>query len=102
MPVYVDEIFNYGWKLGPSCHLYADTAAELVNFAVGKMRMEPRWMQKSKKGVLHFDLTVRRRAEAVKLGAIEIGHEEALKIILKQLSPEWRERMKEMIKAQEC
>ena len=29
MAVYVDALFNYGWKLGPSCHMIADTLDEL-------------------------------------------------------------------------
>lgn len=77
MPVYVDPLFNYGWRLGPSCHLFGDTAVELVDFAVGELGMAPRWIQKSRNGLLHFDLTESKRKAAVKKGAIELGINEA-------------------------
>lgn len=34
MAVYVDPLINYGWKLGPSCHMTADTIEELNALAV--------------------------------------------------------------------
>jgi hypothetical protein len=77
MPVYIDPLINYGWKLGPSCHLFADTVLELVNFAVGELGLQPRWIQKSLKGVHHFDLTAGKRKLAIKKGAIELGVNEA-------------------------
>jgi hypothetical protein len=69
MPVYVDSLFNYGWRHGASCHLIADTISELRAFAV-KIGMRPEWYQA--KSSPHFDLTVDGRAHAVRHGAIEL------------------------------
>ena len=32
--VYVDNLRDYGWRHGPSCHLIADSVDELIEFAV--------------------------------------------------------------------
>lgn len=69
MAVYVDSLFNYGWKYGVSCHLIADTIGELKVFAV-KIGMRPEWYQA--KSSPHFDLTADGRALAVRHGAIEL------------------------------
>ena len=72
MPVYVDPLINYGWKLGPSCHLTADTEEELHNFAIS-IGMKRSWFQDGESHSLpHYDLTKGRRAAAVKKGAIEL------------------------------
>jgi hypothetical protein len=70
--VYVDELYDYGWRLGPSCHLIADTLEELHTFAAG-IGMKRSWFQISKSGCLHYDLTARRRELAIKMGAIKLG-----------------------------
>jgi hypothetical protein len=69
MSVYVDSLFNYGWKHGSSCHLIADRISELKAFAV-KIGLRPEWYQA--KSSPHFDLTVEGRALAVAHGAIEL------------------------------
>jgi hypothetical protein len=69
MSVYVDKLRNWGWRLGPSCHLYADTNEELHAFAK-KIGLKREWFQESTSGP-HYDLTVSRREKAVRLGAIE-------------------------------
>lgn len=69
MPVYVDSLFNYGWRHGISCHLIGDTISELKAFAVDiGMRVE--WFQA--RSSPHFDLTAHGRALAVENGAIEL------------------------------
>jgi len=68
--VYVDRLLDHGWKLGPSCHLTADTEQELHAFA-RRLGMRRYWFQVSRSGVPHYDLTERRRAKAVALGAKE-------------------------------
>lgn len=74
MAVYVDELRDWGWKLGPSCHLIADTNEELHEFAA-RIGMRMAWFQKSSSGP-HYDLTASRRAAAVRLGAVEITSRE--------------------------
>ena len=69
MAVYVDNLRDYGWRHGPSCHLIADTTDELMEFAVG-MGLQPAWFQA--KSTPHFDLTVDGRRLAVEHGAIEL------------------------------
>jgi hypothetical protein len=70
MAVYVDNLRDYGWRHGPSCHLIADSVAELMEFAVG-MGLRPEWFQA--KSTPHFDLTADGRLLAVQHGAIELG-----------------------------
>lgn len=75
MPVYVDPVLNYGWKLGPSCHMFADTVKELKIFAIG-IGLKLDWFQLGKRGTFpHFDLTVGKRRLAVARGAIELDRE---------------------------
>ena len=72
MAVYVDPLINYGWHLGPSCHLTADTEEELHAFAI-KIDMKRSWFQVSKgKEIPHYDLIKSKRDKAIKLGAIEL------------------------------
>lgn len=70
MSAYVDALTDYGWKLGSSCHLYADSVEELHQFASGIM-MKRSWFQVSKSGIPHYDLVASRRRMAVRQGAIE-------------------------------
>lgn len=80
--VYVDMLINYGWKLGPSCHLLADSVEELHEFAA-KLGMKRSWFQMSRMGLPHYDLVASRRAKAVKLGAIEINRNQLCEMIEK-------------------
>jgi len=70
MAVYVDNLRDYGWRHGPSCHLIADTVDELMDFAVG-MGLRPEWFQA--KSTPHFDLTADGRKAAVAHGAVELN-----------------------------
>jgi chromosome condensin MukBEF complex kleisin-like MukF subunit len=67
---YVDNLIDWGWRLGPSCHLIADTLDELHEFAA-RLGMSRSWFQDDPK-LKHYDLTAVRRARAVRLGAIEL------------------------------
>ncbi|MEK7855288.1 MAG: DUF4031 domain-containing protein [Acidobacteriota bacterium] len=69
MAVYVDNIRDYGWRHGPSCHLIGDSVEELIAFAEN-MGMRREWFQP--KSSPHFDLTADGRAAAVAHGAIEL------------------------------
>jgi len=84
MAVYVDPLFDYGWKLGPSCHMTADTLEELHDMA-DKIGMKRSWFQMSKKDVPHYDLVASKRKLAVKHGAIELSRNEAAEKIAKYL-----------------
>lgn len=83
MSVYVDGLFNYGWKLGPSCHLVADSENELHEFAA-KIGMKRGWFQDGDTHTMpHYDLIARRRKAAVKIGAIEIDRSQLVEMIHK-------------------
>lgn len=80
MAVYVDQITDYGGRLGGHvgrvsqqwCHLYADSLTELHDFAA-RIGMQRAWFQEGPTHFrCHYDLTPARRAEAVRLGAIEV------------------------------
>jgi hypothetical protein len=71
MPVYVD---NYNFpKWGKHwCHMDADTNEELHAMA-DKIGLKREWFQTGPtKGHEHYDITLPKRALAVKFGAIEI------------------------------
>ena len=76
MSVYVDPAMDHGWRLGPSCHLFADTLEELHVFAA-RIGMKPHWFQ-DKPSLPHYDLTLTKRARAVNLGAIEMSRRDAV------------------------
>lgn len=74
--IYVDALIDWGWELGPSCHLIADSEGELLAFA-WRIGLKRRWLQRHPRyGMPHFDLTARRRERALELGAIELGRRE--------------------------
>ena len=75
MAVYVDNLRDYGWRHGPSCHLIADSVEELLEFAV-RMGMRPEWFQA--KSTPHFDLTAEGRKLAVEHGAVELGNRQLI------------------------
>jgi len=74
--VYVDNMrrparvgrLNARWS-----HLLADTPAELAEFAA-RMGLNPQWIQHAGTPREHYDLTDARRAEAIRLGAVEITY----------------------------
>jgi hypothetical protein len=71
--VYVDELLKHGgsesFRWEHSCHLYADSLDELHAFAA-VLELKRNWFQ-DKSGFPHYDLTVGKRAMAVKRGAVE-------------------------------
>jgi hypothetical protein len=87
MSVYVDELLRHGgsasFRWEHSCHLYADPLEELHAFAEG-IGLKRQWFQ-DKAGFPHYDLTVGKRAMAVKRGATEkdsyhaVNHSRALR-----------------------
>jgi hypothetical protein len=82
MPVYVDNLQSWGWKMYgrmvPSCHMIADTPEELHTAAVA-VGLKTRYAQRSGLGDLHYDLTPTRRAKVVAQGALELDRAEFVK-----------------------
>lgn len=84
--IYVDSLMHNGWKYGPNCHMFADSEQELVEFAV-KIGMQAGWLQRTK--FIHFDLTARRRLDAIKSGAVEITGEQLWTMRTKFYNPNY-------------
>ena len=77
MSVYVDPLRVWGGKGAPrcfqfkaSCHMYADSRAELHNMAL-KIGLKLSWFQNTD-SLEHYDLTEPKRKLAVRYGAIEV------------------------------
>jgi hypothetical protein len=76
--IYVDRIqrTKYNPKTAINfysfCHLTADNLDELIEFAE-KIGLKREWLQESRNGTPHFDLTLNKRKLALKQGAIERG-----------------------------
>lgn len=90
MSVYVDTLIDWGWKLGPSCHMIADTESELHEMAA-KIGMKRSWFQnKNKHSLPHYDLVASRRKAAISQGAIEIDRKE----LSRRLHEHWEQTKK--------
>ena len=74
MTVYVDPLkttpLNSNWPYVESCHLTADSEAELHAFAAA-IGMKREWFQRHHL-MPHYDLTSNKRSAAVRHGAVEI------------------------------
>lgn len=80
MAVYVDQIFKMNprikqyKRLGDYwCHLWGDSATELVEFAK-KIGVKEEWIQV--RSMVHFDLTPEQRTQAIANGAVEVDIED--------------------------
>lgn len=79
MATYVDRArWRHGRKI--TCHLLADTLEELHAMAAA-VGCEASWYQVSRTGVPHYDIPKFRRAEAIRLGAIEVSNRETVAIM---------------------
>ena len=90
MAVYVDWLIDWGWKLRgrptPSCHMTADTPAELHAMAA-RLGMRREWYQ-DQGTIPHYDLTPPRRAAAVQAGAVELSRA-ALRATYRRIRAQW-------------
>lgn len=88
MTIYVDSLQAWGWKLRghtvASCHMFTDSLdlEELHAFAQ-QLGMKRAWFQPHKVAP-HYDLTERRRNDALARGAVPVDRRQARQI--------WRER----------
>ena len=78
--IYVDPLMDHGWRLGQSCHMFADTVVELRIMAV-RIGMKLKWEQPptDRRAWPHYDLTVARRARAIRLGVIPLDRAATVK-----------------------
>ncbi len=79
MHIFVDTLLpcarTVTWPYDESCHLLSDSLSELTAFA-RHLRLHPDWLQWSRQGLPHFDLTRGTRLKALLAGAHEISREE--------------------------
>lgn len=69
MTVYVDDA-EMPWRGGEWCHMQADSLDELHAFAT-KIGLKREWFQPgSRPETAHYDVTMSKRAQALRLGAV--------------------------------
>ncbi len=80
--IYLDPLFDYGWKYGPSSHLFCDahTPLDRLHDFAQSIGLKREWFQ-SQSRMPHYDVNKRRRALAVRNGAIEIGRQRMVEIM---------------------
>ena len=80
MRVFVDALLpcqpTSKWRWPEACHLLSDDLDALTLFAY-RLRLRDNWLQWSRSGTPHFDLTPNMRTRALLMGAIEISNHEA-------------------------
>jgi hypothetical protein len=83
---YVDALTgclcSSNWQHTRACHLMADTESELIRFG-RRIGCKPEWLQHSRTGLAHFDITARVREAAVKAGAKEIDRKAVVELMKK-------------------
>jgi hypothetical protein len=92
--VYVDKLRDWGWRLGPSCHLITDGPNEELHAFAARLGLKRSWFQTD--GDPHYDLTAGKRRQAVRLGAIELEDRPFHEILNR-----WREAALARLKAAE-
>lgn len=83
--IYVDQLQDWGWKLGPSCHLFCDPTDNIENLhafaaAIG---MKRQWFQSKPGKMPHYDLVESRRKLAVRDGAIQLDRRGMVEVMNK-------------------
>ncbi len=74
--VYVDDM-NASYGRMVMCHMMADTIEELHEMAAA-LGLERAWFQPLSRP--HYDVSKTRKAEAVRLGAVEVTQKELVRI----------------------
>lgn len=94
MTVYVDELQRWPTRIKcfqpGSCHMTADTEEELHEFAT-RLGLRRAWFQ-AKSSAPHYDLTIRKREQALNLGAVfKSAREQARERLKKRGHPAFQE-----------
>lgn len=87
--IYVDDMYTI--PLGQfsrmkMSHMVADTTAELLEMA-DKIGVARRWIQNPGTSLEHFDVSMTKRAMAIKLGAKAIGMRELARMTVERRTP---------------
>lgn len=82
MAVYVDSAENRYGRM-KMCHMLADSEEELHLMAM-QIGVLFKWLQRSRDGVVHYDICKSKRALAVEAGAIAVGRSEIVALMRRQ------------------
>lgn len=81
MSVYVDKLYNHGWRLYGrpvlSCHLFADGLEELIKFGA-TLGLSQKDIHIGNGNFIHFDLVKSKRDKAIEFGAIYLRGRELI------------------------
>lgn len=85
MAVYVDGMqAKFGRMV--MCHMVADSTEELLEM-VDKIGVQRRWIQYAGTGREHFDISLTKKALAIKNGAIEASWHKAAELFQRESIP---------------
>ena len=82
MAVYVDSA-SIPYRNMKMNHLVADTQQEL-NVMAMKLELNPLWIQNANTYKEHYDVSLSKRHQAVKLGAIPVSPKELVKVMTRK------------------
>jgi hypothetical protein len=93
MAVYVDQA-EWPFRGQLYCHMVADTLWELHDMA-RRLGLRPEWFQCPPRASRpHYDLAPSKRAQAIRLGAVEVDRR-SCSAIARRLLTEWRDQEQE-------
>lgn len=85
MAVYVDGMqAKFGRMI--MCHMLADSTEELLDMA-DKIGVQRKWIQYPGTGKEHFDISLGKKAIAIKHGAIEASWRKAAELCMRESIP---------------
>ena len=73
--IYMDELNDKGWRLGPSCHMFTDPTDDLseLHAIAEQIGLRRTWFQHKPGKLPHYDLVKSRMDKALKLGAVIVS-----------------------------
>lgn len=97
-PIYVDAAIH-AWRGQRWCHLFSEDLDALHDFAA-RLGLRREWFQRPPKASWpHYDITAKKRARAIRMGAQPTHHVETLLIagrIMGTLTPEREAKLLQM------
>lgn len=85
--IYVDPMMltspTKDWPYSHSCHMVTDGQIDELHAFAGRLRLKREWFQGQHKNrrYWHYDLTEGKRAQAVRMGAKEITHQQLVQFL---------------------
>ena len=83
--IIVDDLKRRPWRFKMACHCGSTLPgivgqAELLNFVSCELGLRPDYLQRSRRGLVHIDLTEGKRRLAIKHGARPISCKEFIRL----------------------